>query len=172
MARVLALEWDEREARAVVGNVSPNAVTFEHAFAIPIADDSTDSKAIGQAIANALTQRNVNVSNIETLVALGRSATELRVLSLPPAETDDLPDLVRYQAQREFSSRADDWPLDFVELGRSDTAIEVLATATSPQTVDTVRAICSDVGGGPTHLILRPFAAASLWHRTQDDAAS
>ncbi len=171
MARVLAIEWDEREARAVVGNLRGSDLTVEHAFAISLTGEAS-SEEIGQALAGELSSRGV--SKPETIAVLGRNAVELRVLTLPPAAPDDLPDMVRFQAQREFASLSNDSPLDFVELGRSDSQATVLAAATNPAAMQQVERIGQAWEGEVQHVVLRPFATASLWRyaHPQSDAGT
>ena len=75
----------------------------------------------------------------DAVVAVGRSSIELRQLQLPPAAEDDLPDLVRFQAMREFNEFDERWLLDFLSIDSSgDSPREgnlprtVLATAIGP----------------------------------------
>ena len=35
---------------------------------------------------------------------------------MPPAPDNELPDLIRFQAMREFGAMQSDWPLDFIPL--------------------------------------------------------
>jgi len=122
MRRLIALEWNEEEARLVVASGRKGIVRFEQAFAVPLTDAQStgaadspavlDAKTIGQKIARAASERGVGQG--EVLVALGRSSIELRQLTLPPAPDEELPNLVRFQAVREFNALEDDWLLDFV----------------------------------------------------------
>ncbi len=49
----------------------------------------------------------------EVIVSVPRSRVELRNLQLPKAERDELPDMVRFAAMRQFTSVGDTWPIDF-----------------------------------------------------------
>ena len=164
MPRLLALEWDAKEARAVVARTRGGGVAVEHALAIalPQREGAAASEAeIGAAIGRALTA--LGVSRAETLVAVGRSSIELKFLSTPPAPPEELPDLVRFQALRQFTSLADDWPLDFVPLSpNADGGSNVLAAAISPELVQQIRQTASAANLTLSRLVLRPFAAASL----------
>ena len=102
----------------------------------------------------------------QALVAVPRGKIELRLLQVPPAPEEELPELVRFQALRQFTSLGEDWPLDFVQLQSADPQqVRVLAAAVAPAVVDEVRQVCAALESPPTSLVLRPFAAASFYSR-------
>ena len=143
MARLLALEWDAREARVVVARTRGSEMVVEHAFGVELApSDPGQTFAdlnVGERIAAALAARNIGRS--ETLVAVGRASIELRQLTLPACPEDEQPDMVRFQALRQFTGIGDDWPLDFVPLDTGDSeSLTVLAAAISPEMVDQIHA--------------------------------
>jgi Tfp pilus assembly PilM family ATPase/Tfp pilus assembly protein PilN len=168
MAKLLALEWDEREARVAVATPRGSEVVVEEAFAIDISavaseDVAGDPHEVGRRIAEALAQHGLTGS--DALVGLGRASIELRSLSLPPAPPDELPDLVRFQAMQAFTAIGEDWPLDFVELGTQEDSLNVLAAVLSPKQVEQILQVCAASELKPRCLVLRPFAAASLLNR-------
>ncbi len=173
-AKVLALEWDGREARVVVATPRGSEVVVEEAFAIDIsgvaADDTVgDSQEVGRRIAEVLTEHGLK--GCDALVGLGRASIELRLMSLPPAPPEEIPDMVRFQALQAFTAIGEDWPLDFVELKVQDDAVNVLAAVLSPKQVDQILRVCAASELKPRCLVLRPFAAASLLNRSQVVAA-
>jgi Tfp pilus assembly protein PilN len=103
------------------------------------------------------------------LVAVGRANIELRVLTLPPAPAEELPDMVRFQALKQFSTMGENWPLDYVPLEGVAENNSVLAAAIAPDVVDHIRTVCGQIKVEPKRLVLRPFAAASLWRRRSED---
>ncbi len=139
MARLLAVEWDGREARVAVARRSASSIAVEQAFSIQLDSDSGES--VGQQIASTLSQRGI--AREETLVGVGRSNIELRVLSIPPAPDDELPEIVRFQAMRQFTALNEDWPLDFVVLDRNDEEVTILAAAISCDLVTQSNNTCS-----------------------------
>ena len=172
--RLLALEWNDDEARLVVAESRGEGVTIEQAFAVSLKPRQPDAEQaevnVGERIAAALAARAVG--RIDALVAVSRSDVEMRQFSLPPAPDEELPELVRFQAMREFGALEDDWPLDFVPLdGLPDQPRKVLAAAVDPQLVERMRQTCQTAGVKPRRMILRPGAAASLLcrHRDTDD---
>ena len=174
MAKLLALEWDEREARVAVATPHGSEVVVEEAFAVDISavaseDVTGDPHEVGRRIAEALAQHGLTGS--DALVGLGRASIELRSLSLPPAPPEELPDLVRFQAMQAFTAIGEDWPLDFVELGTQKDSLNVLAAVLSPKQVEQILQVCAASELKPRCLVLRPFAAASLLNRGQVLAA-
>ena len=170
MPRILALEWDSREARLAVADAHRGGAVLEQAFAIPLpqrAEGATGiDPAIGAAIGAALAARGLG--RMPTLVAVGRASIELKLLTLPPAPDEELPELVRFQAQREFNSLGDDWHFDFVPISDDVAAPrQVLAAAVSPEVVQQINDTCQRAGLKPTRLLLRPYAAASLLRRSR-----
>ncbi|MFV1964350.1 MAG: hypothetical protein ACC628_02920 [Pirellulaceae bacterium] len=168
MPRLLALEWDAREARAVVARSRGKDLTIEHAFAIELAPrDPGETFAdvnVGERIAAALAARSIG--RCETLAAVGRASIELRQLTMPACPEDEQPEMVRFQALRQFTGIGEDWPLDFVPLETGDAeSLTVLAAAISPEMVEQIRSTCEAGEMTPCHLVLRPFAAASLLRR-------
>lgn len=168
MARYVAIEWNEQEARLAVAGGRPGQAVFEQAFTVSLLspDPSADAAPVdpGERIAAALAARGI--AKLPALVALGRGKLELRQLSLPPAPDDELPDLVRFQAMREFGSMQSDWPLDFIPLDSDPTqARAVLAAAVAPEQMSEVEGLCHKAGLKPARVLLRPCPAASLYCR-------
>lgn len=172
MPRLLALEWDAREARVAVARTRGRDLVIEHAFAVDLVPRDMGAAAevnVGEQIAAALAARSVG--RCETLVAVGRASIELRRLSIPPSPPEELPDMVRFQALRTFTGIGDDWPLDFVPLESTEAdSLSVLAATISPEIVEQIRQTCRAAELTPRRLILRPFAAASLLRRQKDTA--
>jgi Tfp pilus assembly PilM family ATPase/Tfp pilus assembly protein PilN len=165
MSRLIAVEWDSREARLAVATAHDGRLVLDDLFAVPLRAAETpllNSKEIGTRIAGELSQRHLKAG--DAVVAIGRAGIELRLLQLPAAPEEELPDLVRFQALREFHSLDETWPLDFLPLGRSaDEPWRVLAAAVSPEIVQQIEECCRAAELRPSHLVLRPTAMASLF---------
>src|SRR5438552_9446434 len=142
--RFVALEWDNREARVAVATVRSPGLLVEQVFSVPLAprgDGPINEEQVGQTLAEALAARGVR--RADALVAVGRGSIELKQLSLPPAPDDELAAMVRWQAQRDFHSLGEDWPLDFLTLAAApDQPRTVLAAALPPEQLWHVAAIC------------------------------
>jgi Tfp pilus assembly PilM family ATPase len=164
VARLLALEWDLKEARVAVARTRGSGIVVEQAFAVPLPqkEGAAASEAeVGAAIGKVLSERGL--SKMDALVAVGRASIELRFLTTPPAPEDELPELVRFQALRQFTTLGDEWPLDYVPLSpNADGGQNVLAAAISPDLIGQIRKTAAAASVEVEQLLLRPFAAASL----------
>ena len=145
-------------------------MVIEQAFSVelrPREPGSDKSEVdVGARLAAALGARGVG--RLDTLVAIGRTNIELRQLLLPPAPDDELPDMVRFQAMREFNEFDENWLLDFVTLGDlPNEPRTVLAAAIGPDLVEQIQQTCQAAGLKPRRLVLRACAAASLLARAE-----
>jgi Tfp pilus assembly PilM family ATPase/Tfp pilus assembly protein PilN len=173
MPRLLALEWNEIEARVVVACGRPAHVTIEHAFVVSLRPNQPGAEPSASDViarlAAALAARGLG--RLDSLVAVGRNNVELRQFSIPPAPDDELPDMVRFQALREFNAMDENWRLDFVPIDEDPQQPRtVLAAAISPDQVAQIQTTCQGIGLKPKRLILRSCAAVSLYCHRQADA--
>jgi Tfp pilus assembly PilM family ATPase len=164
MSRLVAIEWDAKEARVVIGRKRASSVAVDHALAVPLPareEGPTAEPDVGSVLARALAEQGV--ARTDALVAVGRASIELKFLSTPPVPDEELPDVVRFQAVRQFTTLGDDWPLDFVPLApNADGGMNVLAAAIAPDLLEQIHKACAAANITVSRLVLRPFAAASL----------
>jgi Tfp pilus assembly PilM family ATPase len=183
MPHVLALEWDDAEARIAVADVRRGSIVLEQAFAVSLADTAPgsgggtpggqlslsgahDLHAIGRRITEALSNRGIRRG--KTLVGVGRANIELKNLTVPPSPPEELADMVRFQAERDFNTLSEDWPLDFLPLPSEEgEPLNVLAAAISPELVAEIEVTCQAANLTPQRLMLRPCAAAALLSRVR-----
>ncbi|UUO04479.1 hypothetical protein M4951_13870 [Blastopirellula sp. J2-11] len=165
MAKLIGIEWDGSEIRVVVARPRSGGVTVDSAFAAPRTSD------LAESISAALADRNIAVGPV--CVTLPRSSVELHVLTLPPAPDEDLPDMVRFAAIREFTALTDDWLLDYtpIEVNAVGQTI-VLAAGISGKGLKGVETPCSSASLAVEHVGVRPLAAASLMARDAHHASS
>lgn len=190
MPRLVALEWGNNEARLAVAELRRGELVLEHAFVVPLGEGASagegGSAGLGPghgeaglaagpssgvlagesaaaAISPALSSRGLVRS--EVLVALGRASTELKLLTLPAAPDEELPDLVRFQAESEFNALTEQWVLDFLPLRGADgegVPRQVLAAAVAPEVMRQIQTACNQADLRLRRVVLRPCAAASL----------
>lgn len=172
MSRILAVEWDNREVRLISGTPGSH-VTIEHALRLPIPNAGPDIPMVASVVSPLLSElaKKAGVSGGDAIVLLGRGQVELRNMSLPSGDANDLPDMVRFSALRQFANVGDTWPIDFISLPnvpRSDAGSEsaatndVIAVACSPSTISQIRKILSEAGLVLKQVALRPLAASTL----------
>jgi len=175
MPRLLALEWNSGEARVVAAASRGGRAVIEHAFSVDLAapEEAGQEQAAGPGEQLAEAMRQHGIARGEALVAIGRTNIELRQMTLPPAPDEELPDLVRMQAMREFGALEEDWLLDFIpSASQPDQPRSVLAAAIDPESVSQIHETCQAAGLKAHRLVLRPCGAASLLCRFQADRAA
>ncbi|MGC4006917.1 MAG: hypothetical protein QM811_28840 [Pirellulales bacterium] len=172
MSKLLAVEWDDREIRAVAGVVRGRDILVERIqrVALPARTEEAGQSTSDIAKIFAELVSSNGWKKQRTLISVGRSLLELKELSLPPAPDDELPDMVRFQAQREFNNLAEDWPLDFLTIpGEPSQPRSVIAAAMPPAAMRTIREICATANVQLDQITLRPCAAASLLNLRQPE---
>jgi Tfp pilus assembly PilM family ATPase len=167
MPRILAIDWDRHEVRGLLVLTGPTGISVAGAWAAPLATSDPaglSAKQIGGRLAAAMTEPVAG--KVTTIVGSGRDQVQMKLLSLPPAPADELPDIVRFQAEREFTALGDDAALDFIPLaGDAQTPHQVLAVALSPAGMTEVRELCQALGVEPDRIVLRVCAAGAAVHR-------
>jgi len=106
MQRILAIDWDRNEVRGLLMRSSgPTGRVVLGAWAASLATadpNGLSGKQIGARLATAMAGNRP--SKVTTLVGVGRDHVQIKLLSLPPAPPDELPELVRFQAERELTA--------------------------------------------------------------------
>lgn len=158
MTQLLGIEWDERQLRCLVARLEGGLFRAEAAWTI-----ETEQRSAGQL--GALLKQSLaehHASRIPAVVCLGRRVAELRPVELPPSPPEEQPDLVRFQAPREFSALDDDARLDFVEIGSDERATRVLAAALPGPVWTRFRTALETAGVAPRRVAIRSLALGEL----------
>ncbi|RMG00771.1 MAG: hypothetical protein D6741_06225, partial [Planctomycetota bacterium] len=191
-SRVIALEWDDEELRCVVTAKRRNAILVEHAFSAPLAgrvvlpDESSDDGTVpedpeesgevaalqvlspaevGEKIAAALAAHGVGKG--EVVVSLSRSLIELRQMSFLPAADVDLPEMVRFQVEREFPHVDAEWLVDYLPLDDDPSQPRRLLVAAMPPAIRRQIEETADAADlKVARMMLRPTGAAVLVNRS------
>lgn len=167
MGRSIVLEWDSRRVLVATGKVakgSKPALSRAVGFDLPEGGESDEPMTLGESLAKGLQDQRVGKG--EATVIVERTSAEMRMISVPPVPDEELPQVVRFQAGREFSNLTDTWLLDYVKLpSTANGQNRVLAAAISPQVAVQIRAACDKAGLELKRVMLRPFALARLLKR-------
>jgi Tfp pilus assembly PilM family ATPase len=108
-----------------------------------------------------------SLGKVVTIVAMGRDQVQLKLLELPPAPRDELPEMVRFQAERDLAGVTAETDLDYVPLGGNEhDPHRVLAVALAADGMATARATSKSFGTQPAHVSLRALGAVSLLRRS------
>ncbi|TWU07688.1 type IV pilus biogenesis protein PilM [Stieleria varia] len=157
MPRKIAIDWDESELRLVAAQCSGDQVKVTDAAVIPIAENENVSQTLKRFVVEHDLQKT------ETLIAIGRGQAELRQLDLPPVPEDELPDMVRFQAIRNFASASDRATVDYLITNQTSEGTSLIAAAIGPTQLDEIREQCKASDLVPKRIALRPLSAAALY---------
>jgi Tfp pilus assembly PilM family ATPase len=174
MSHILAIDWDRHEARGLLLSTGPTGSSVEGAWAVSLTTADMaglTAKQIGARLAAAMSGHLGG--KLTTIIGAGRDHAQMKLMSLPPAPSDELPDMVRFQAEREFTALGSDAALDFIPLsGDAQTPHQVLAVAMSPAGMTEVRELCQSLGVEADRIALRACGAGALAHRAGTIAAN
>lgn len=177
MPRILAIDWDRHEVRGVLIASGATGTSVVGAWAASLATNDPaglSGKQIGVRLAGAMAGEASG--KMTTLVGVGRDNVQMKLMTLPPAPADELPDMVRFQAEREFTALGSEAALDFIPLaGDADSPHQVLALALNPAGMAEAREVCEAIGVELTRVPVRGCAAASLVRRAglvKDDSVT
>lgn len=167
MPRILAIDWDRHEVRGLLLSCGPTGTSTTGAWAASLATadpEGLSGKQIGGRLAAAIAGQVTG--KVTTLVGVGRDHVQIKLMSLPPAPPEELPELVRFQAEREFTALGSDAALDFIPLfGDEHAPNVVLALALSAAGMTEAREVCQALELEPERIPVRGCAAASLASR-------
>ncbi|MGL4595571.1 MAG: hypothetical protein ACRCUY_12675 [Thermoguttaceae bacterium] len=189
MSHHIALTWKNDGLALLVAKTERGHIVFQEAAffsdVAPFTGNPPDS--LLQFI------QSHRIAGSDATVILGRSDMEVRAMFFPPVPTDELPDLVRFQAPREFNHYEAASPIDFfvtnkldhvsrstlfpvlspevVKLSQSAHAVgdspkHVLAATIRENTFSYMEQFCGQLQLKLRHILLRPCVVASLWRRS------
>ncbi len=97
-------------------------------------------------------------------VLVARELVEMRTLSIPKMDADELPDIIRFQAQRQFANMTEAWPVDFVLLPQStEQEMQMALVAALPSALlGEIESACSAAGLDVKRVLLRPLEVARM----------
>ena len=177
MATWVAITWENDHLLFLSASTTGRAVTFEHAAALD------DPKKLGELVSQH------RLAKAETIVILNRSDVEVRPMVFPPVPMDELPDLVKFQAAKEFNHYDPNAPVDFFVTSKledvsrstlfpavkSDDSIaagpdgapkHILASTLRLNTFQKIKSFCDTHNLVLRHVVLRPCATAALWRQS------
>ncbi len=178
MTHYVAIDWDSRELRAVMGRSAGSGCVVTDAAIIPLDDES--AVALTAALRKLIDDRGLAKLKPKLLVAIGRGKTELRQLTLPPVPANELPTMVRLMALQSFSAAGESAVVDFLPVKPVATPLQgsasqaepqsqsVIAAAVTPQAMEKIDEIAEGTGMALKRVALRPIAAAALFQLFAD----
>ncbi|MGL6226789.1 MAG: hypothetical protein ACRC10_09215 [Thermoguttaceae bacterium] len=134
MSHWLAITWDENRLLFLSARKSGKDAVFEHAASFSLqappgesgmfrAVSATETKKIIPETVSAQVLefvRKHKLHKAETLFVVGRSDVEVRPMSFPAIPVEEIPEIIRFQAGKEFNRYDANTPLDFFVLPEID----------------------------------------------------
>ena len=175
MSRLVTIDCTANEIRIAVGTKGLTGVSLEHVVCCPLLLDENEELISSPKTLDAIQSllKKVGVKSGDAIVCVGRGSIELRALTLPTVDRNELPDMVRFAAQRHFANVGDNWPIDYVTMPSSqENMTECLAASMNPVLIDRVHKVLETCGLTLTQLVLRPMASATMAVVKQPQLAS
>lgn len=162
------------ESSIYISAVTPANIARE----LEVAGDGSKEAPIGNAVSNPLLHQwlqsrlkaiiiQEKLVNADTVVVLGRGATEVRTMTFPPVPQEEIPDMVRFQASREFSAYEPNAPIDFLLLDDDDSGEDekrhILASTIRANLLSDIEILCEEAGLNLRRVVLRPCELTTYW---------
>lgn len=159
MARTVVIDWQRDGLLVAVGARRGSLVAFEQVRLLPLGETEQGTISAGQALRKAI--QEMGLSKADAIVIASREVVEIRTLSIPNVDQDELPDIIRFQAQRQMANVGETWPLDYILLPSAGLENKVaLAAAISPAHVAEFESAVVGAGLQLNRVLLRPLELA------------
>ncbi len=171
MSKKIIIDWQRDSLIVAVGQLQGGTVTIDRLSeqsigrTAPRAENAEDELLplngdAAQGLVRAVDELGLRKS--EVTIILSRDLVEVRTISVPRIEAAELPDVIRFQAQRQLANMGDAWTLDYVLLPEApgQEMHTALVGAISPATLQTIEAACEQAGITVAHIVLRPIEIA------------
>lgn len=160
MSKQIIIDWQRDGLFVAMGSRRGQSVTIDTLVTTGGDGSSGSSTAIStQLFALA---KKLDLNKAEATVIAPREVLEFRTLSVPSGDANEVPDMVRFQAQRQMANIGDNWPLDYVLLPdqAGQESLTALAATISPAHMAEIEATCSDLGIQLNRVLARPVEIA------------
>ena len=177
MAKQTIIDWQRDGLLVLEGHGHGVSVAIDGLSWQPIApageavpDDPAAAKARNGDAAQALGRavEGLGLRKRDVTIVASRDVVEMRTLSIPRMDSNELPDVIRFQAQRQLANMGDHWTLDYVLLPErpGQEMLTALVGVLPPAVQHEMEAACTQAGVQLAHIALRPieiarFASAS-----------
>ncbi len=153
---LIAIHWDKVQLLVARGQRMGGALWIDRTDVIELDANQGDAPNIAHHL------KRLGITRGEATIVLPRSQVEMRQLNVPPVPVDELPELVRFQAQSQFATLTEEWALDYVPVTENGHVESVLATALSNKVIAQLKAAVEPAGIKVKHIVIRPFSTVEL----------
>lgn len=163
MSKQIIADWQPNCVTLAICSVRGQSVQLEKVCQTQFSSDA-DSEFATAADALAAAARELGLGKSEVTVVASRELVEVRTLDVPRIEAEELPDIIRFQAQRQLANMADNWTLDYVMLpdDPSQEMQTALVGAIAPQYLAEMESACAGANLQVSHVALGPIELARL----------
>lgn len=173
MPRIVAIDFDAQTGQVVVVERRPTGTTVRHARHFQLEGDTSSYSAEQLAEQVHRELANQKISGAKAVLLVGGDDVQYRLIDLPPAPKEDLPDMVRFQSVREFAAADEDSPLDFIPLrGDESTPHHVLAARLRATMVDRARELSEQLDLELARIVPRGISLAAACKRLMPELAT
>lgn len=173
MPRIVVLDFDAQTGQIVVVERRPTGTTVRHAGQFPLEGEASalSAEQLAESVRRELD--NQKISGAKAVILVGGDDVQYRLIDLPPAPKDELPDMVKFQSVREFAAADEDSPLDFIPLrGDEATSHQVLAARLRPATAIRARELCDVLDLELSRIVPRGVSLAAACKRLMPELAT
>jgi hypothetical protein len=156
MSKSLILDWQKNSLMLARATGRSSKTAIDAVSIKPIGTTDSVSQTASEALRGAAQELGAK-GEVSVLVA--RELVELRTVQIPKMDADELPDVIRFQAQRQFANMTDAWTVDFVMLpaAAGNDMQTALVAAISPAQIAEIESACSSAGLQAVTIGLRPL---------------
>jgi Tfp pilus assembly PilM family ATPase/Tfp pilus assembly protein PilN len=173
MAEFIALDWEKRTLNGLEATASKGRVRVRRCFELTWptfdSDDAANNRQTGEWLKGELARLGIAARKV--LVSLPREEVVVRQIDVPDVPDEELPDLVRLQAETRISTSLDSLVLDFLPLPRveGDTSRAVLMFTFDREKLDVLHEVVRAAGLELEQVAVSSVATAELVARTERD---
>lgn len=159
MAKQVIIDWQRDGLIVATGHRRGSNVVLDRVVQKQNVPGSPEV-SLGQHLRDAI--HELGLAKHDASVIMPRELLEARTLQIPRGDADEVPDMVRFQAQRQMANMGDNWPIDFVLLPdvTSQETITALAFTIAPGVMTEIETACLDAGLHLQHVLARPIEIA------------
>lgn len=160
MSKQTIIDWQKDSLLVATCNVRGTHASLHKVSQQACAEDSAETAGMSEALSKAVYE--LGVSKTSVVVVASREVVEVRTLSVPRIDSEELPDVIRFQAQRQLANMGDNWALDYVMLpdAPGQEMQTALVGAISPAEIGAMESACAASNLQLTHIALRPIEIA------------
>jgi len=164
MSNWIAVSWDHEQILVVTVRGMKGRPVYDRA--VRIALNSSDLQTVKDRLHQFV--RDEKLAKSDTTVVLGRNAVELRSMSFPPVPDDEIPEMAKFVAGKEFSEFDTTLPFDVFVLPEIVKGKKtILASTLGKAKLAEIHDVCSSAGLSLKRIVLGPFEEIPLFAKNE-----